>query len=74
MSAQDEVDLKFKLDQARLSRLKHESAELIARSHTIRYMREALRQHQSWSEIGEALGITDTGARRYFERNRLKVT
>lgn len=68
--------------EAALTRAMHDALEARegARRHlvwerraTIRFMDEALHNHWSWPKIGEALGITDTAARRYYERNRRKV-
>lgn len=73
MSARAEMELKAKLGVA----LTHQHALSLAterhRHATVAFMDEALRQRWSWNRMGEALGISGTGARRYYERNRRRT-
>lgn len=48
-------------------------AEEIARAKTMNYIDRALDAGWPWSTIGEHLGNTATGVRRYYHRNRHHV-
>lgn len=74
MSAASEMALNGALAAALTARTQRVTAEMGERGATIRFMREAKRNHWSWDMIGKALSISATAARRYFERNDHKVT
>lgn len=50
------------------------AAEEESRKATVMFMHEALHARWTWDQIGAALKISGTGARRYYERNRRAVT
>lgn len=73
MSVSAEQALRSSLHEATRQRARLREREREEREATIRFMDEALHNHWSWSKVGEALGVTDTAARRYYQRNRRKV-
>ncbi len=73
MSAAAERHIALCLHSAREARVVHGRAESRERLAVVTFIDEALRQQWSWSRIGEALGVTDTAARRYYQRNRRKI-
>lgn len=73
MSARAESELQTALYHARARRIELEAAVRAEREATVGFVDEALNSGWSWERIGTALGITGTGARRYYARNRRKV-
>lgn len=73
MSAQAEQTLMTALYHARARRLDLARVQSEERDATVRFIDEALSSRWSWDRIGTALGISGTGARRYYSRNRRRV-
>lgn len=73
MSAQAEQALIRALHHARARRDDLTAAQRAERDATVGFIDEALNSRWSWERIGEALGISGTGARRYYSRNRRRV-
>lgn len=73
MSAQAETELQTALYTARARRIDLGMAARAEREATVAFIDEALNSRWSWDRIGEALGISGTGARRYYGRNRRRV-
>lgn len=73
MSAATEMSIRAALEDSLAARGRLQSAQEAERLRTIEFMDEALAAHWGWKGIGRALGVTDTAARRYYERNRRKV-
>lgn len=61
------------LENARDARANLVSAQERERWLVVAFMDEALRHYWSWERIGESLGVSGTGARRYYVRNRRHV-
>lgn len=73
MSAAAEQTLFASLADARRYREYLRVAKDAERIATIQFMNEALLQRWAWPRIGDALGISATAARRYYERNKRDV-
>jgi hypothetical protein len=58
--ARDVLAAKDTLDEARLG----------YRDAYVRYIRDALKAGWSWRRIGKGVGMTDTGARRFWDKHR----
>jgi hypothetical protein len=64
MSSTDEL-----LEKAQQQRMQRQFAAEAERRAVMVFMQMALEHDWTWKQIGDALGISDTGARRYFDRN-----
>lgn len=73
MSASAETALNTALHRAVQARTELDKARAVERRSVVAFMDEALYQRTSWEKIGEALGVSGTGARRYYQRNRRQV-
>lgn len=73
MSARAEQEVQSALREARARRHDLRFAVEEERKATVRFMDEAVSSRWSWDRIGTALGISGTGANRYYRRNRRRV-
>lgn len=64
----DELVADAQAKRASLERAQREEREAV-----VALIREALLCHWSWRKIASCLGVSDTAARRYYERNHMKV-
>jgi hypothetical protein len=71
------VDAEFRVRRTLIEALSAKEAVRAAQEHerkrVVMFVDEALASHWSWPQIGRSLGVSATGARRYYERNRRKV-
>jgi hypothetical protein len=73
MTASTETHLHTLQRAAGLARVELRKAKGREVQTTIDFIDEARRAYWSWDDIGRGLGITPTGARRFYERNKRKV-
>lgn len=73
MTAGDQQAAETALETALKLRNKAKSAERAARTGTMLFIDAALTARWTWAVIGTRLGVSATGARRYYARNRRRI-
>lgn len=73
VSALASAEVQGALDRAKSYRGALEVAQRHERTATVTYIDAALAAGWTWERIGEGLGVSGTGARRYYQRNRRRV-
>lgn len=73
MTASAEIELQALLHDAKQAREDLQGATDRERYATVTFMDRALALRWSWEAIGQMLGVSGTGARRYYNRNRKRV-
>lgn len=73
MTALAEQAIMSAMQRAKGKKLELDGATEREREATVEYMRLALDAGWSWTRIGQGLGISATGARRYYNRNHRRV-